>query len=610
MGAWSTLWALIRAAIGLPNGADPKAFDGLRNVTTLCGVPHRSVYRYFWGIRRDKKGPAISMQAAEVFETKTLPTMVSRYVETLRKGAVSHSPCEIGGLGECFYTIRTHDAGVVAIRSLGDKSYFKQHSSVASSVASIVAEHPSAWVVKSQRGDITRSAMQLYPGFQCRHIFLKGALKGRCFQLTVLRDTSLPGEDGSQCTPRYNLKEVATDEAGFAVHSIGVTAGSPNAVWDTMYKELGLKGCHKGFEYCGFNDIGLHHMSALQARSEFGANKNVNASSARWHRRIASCVDHEVQSVLQKLCPSDPDAAFEIWRKSSAFQARGYATSELDQLRTLPFFVAMRKSYHAAPTKELKTGVLSMVAPFFSQAAVCSVFDCKPYQCTAAKLHAADKIAGVPAEKIKHERFRLGGRAFSFLHQWCHSSFAVSASDASSHRWKRLQIRARLYPLYKEMAEQEGVKAVSKDKFNKFMTEGFMDETVETCCCAGCVDGWLAMDMMEEMILDTATYDFPDRKILAKRVGEVREFMAGEYRWKHLSESSCESMHCMSHALSCDCSNLSEVCDHAHVNTCLECNKWGGLVLEVCEHIKNIAHRPASTPNPNCPAHARTHART
>ena len=62
-----------------------------------------------------------------------------------------------------------------------------------------------------------------------------------------------------------------------------------------MHKGLGFKGrsCHKGFEYCGFNGIGLHNMPALRARSKFGAKKNATEGSARWHKRIASFVDIE-----------------------------------------------------------------------------------------------------------------------------------------------------------------------------------------------------------------------------------------------------------------------------------------------------------------------------
>ena len=108
------------------------------------------------------------------------------------------------------------------------------------------------------------------------------------------------------------------------------------------------------------------------------------------------------------------------------------------------------------------------------------------------------------------------------------------------------------------MAESElNTKAVSQSKFYTWMDEGFVDDTAETCCCAGCVDGWLAMDMLQDMVMDVK-YKFPARNNLVKRIDQVRDFMKGDFRWKHLKESSNEVMHCMGHALGCECQQLCQ----------------------------------------------------
>jgi hypothetical protein len=54
--------------------------------------------------------------------------------------------------------------------------------------------------------------------------------------------------------------------------------------------------------------------------------------------------------------------------------------------------------------------------------------------------------------------------------------------------------------------------------------------------------------MLQDFVSDPQ-YGFKDWKVLAKSVVAIREFLKGDYRWKHLRESSAEAMHCMHYAL-------------------------------------------------------------
>ena len=251
----------------------------------------------------------------------------------------------------------------------------------------------------------------------------------------------------------------------------------------------------------------------------------------------------------------------------------------------MPFVKGMVGSYNDSP-RDHQIGLLAMFAPYFPVAVTAQLFGVSPYKVAAAKLHDADGMARQPAPKQVHERMRLGGRTFAFMHQWCRSTYAVTANEASSVDFKMLEIRSRLYTCYAAMAKDElGVEAVSIDKFMKHMRHGFVDETVESCCCGGCVDGWTALSMLHGFVGDPQ-YEFPARKELASRVDKIQRFLKGDYRLKHLQEQSSEASHCMQHALGCSCSALSEGCDHQHVNSCVECNILPMLIHELEQHIE------------------------
>ena len=191
---WNVLWALCCRIHGLSHKDNPRFFQGLVNVSEMCRVSHCSVQRYFWGIQSQKKGPPISREAAVRFETRTLPTMVARFLHRQEDDRKTAEKCDqqikdsgmLSGCGECFYTVLTEHAGIVAIDDLGDKGYFSKSG---------CKTHPAHWVIRSQRSDVT---LHLYPGFKCRHLFMHGALRDRCFQVTVVRDTSRPTAAGFQ----------------------------------------------------------------------------------------------------------------------------------------------------------------------------------------------------------------------------------------------------------------------------------------------------------------------------------------------------------------------------------------------------------------------------
>jgi hypothetical protein len=78
----------------------------------------------------------------------------------------------------------------------------------------------------------------------------------------------------------------------------------------------------------------------------------------------------------------------------------------------------MVDAYSHAP-KESKIGILSLFAPYFPYITSVTIkfFGVSTPQVTAAKLHNANGVAGVPAEKKQFERMRLSGRTFAFTHQ-------------------------------------------------------------------------------------------------------------------------------------------------------------------------------------------------
>ena len=573
--------------LGLKSGLKADA-NGIAMVhaARVLDVPEKALYRYFWGIKDKKNGPPITASQVKNFEA-TIPLLVLKfknYREGTSMAKATSGPCEARDSSH-IYLIRTADRGVTIVDQLGDKTAFKK-----------AKHHPDTWILTPKRhkaGQPTLGRVHLFPGFRARHVFTRGKLEGRCFEMHVVADNEAIGPAGLSYAylPKFVIRQLIKNDDGFAVATSMRGQGmTPNAAWSELYAKFGLPPNKNAYSVFGFNDPGLQDMLDPSVNGDvavYGQRKGLADMTARWVRSLISAANNELVAAMKKVCPSNPIGAFQLLRNSSAFQAEFWPDRDSEELLGMPFLSGMAKSHQAAPTCEAKLGILSLVAPFFKSAVVQRLFGCTQRDVTAARLHAADDIAGVAPPHIKQERMRLSPRTFAFLHQWCNSSFAVSASDASSSKLKRHQIRERLYPLYKSMAETElNTKAVSRAKFFSWMDEGFVDDTAETCCCAGCVDGWLAMDMLQDMVMDVK-YKFPARNNLVKRIDQVRDFMKGDFRWKHLKESSNEVMHCMGHALGCECQQLCQPCNHEHQNTCLECNQWGGLIEE-CKAISSL----------------------
>ena len=403
-----------------------------------------------------------------------------------------------------------------------------------------------------------------------RHVFgqrSRPELAGCCFEWRVI-------PDALSKLPKFELSQVELTDHGLRAHTRKVTASTPGALWNRMYVDvLGLPAPERGANLCGFNDESLADLLACAQHTSFSV-YNLEKVGDRRARDIAAAAGVEFKRAMKLVCPNNPHAAFEALRSSAAWQSEWCDDDDDDAyIIDLPFVRGMVTAYEHAP-HESQIAILSLFAPYFSTKQTCALFKVTKHVVTAARLHDANALGGQELRKSTYERMRLSPRTFAFLHQWNRSSFAVTAGDASSNNFKRLEIRQRLYDRYKVMAEQElGVTAVSRDCFNRSMRDGFTDETVDTCCCGGCCDGWSALSMLQDFVSDPQ-YGFSEWKLLAKSVDVIREFLKGDYRWKHLQESSAEAMHCMQHALgSHSCHQLCESCDHLHVNTCVECNQ-------------------------------------
>jgi hypothetical protein len=431
---------------------------------------------------------------------------------------------------------------------------------------------------------------QLLPQMRGRHIFGAGSkAKGRCFEWRVIRDKARCG------APKFIISEfLLNKETGFREHATKVTASNPNQLWNLLFTEvLGLAAPGAGAHLCGFDDQSLAYMLKVHFQGglpSYETFHKFDELSDRYKRHISNKVSDMFWETMRRACSQDPMAAFHALRESARFKAdAAFADDECDSLLHDPFVIGMVDAHEHAPENS-KLGILSLFAPYFSVAVTCKLFNVNPRRVTKAKVHDANAMAGQPFAKEFVQRMKLSPRTFAFMHQWCRSSFAVSASDASTHNRIRLEIRTRLYKRYKAHAESElRVKAVSKDCFMRHMRDGFVDETVESCCCQGCIDGWTALQMLRDFVT-APQYMFPDRTHLSKKIDEIEEFLKGDYRWKHLSETSHEAMHCMQHALGCNVNHLSHSCDHDHVNTCVECNMLPMLVQQLELHTHNMAN--------------------
>jgi len=318
---------------------------------------------------------------------------------------------------------------------------------------------------------------------------------------------------------------------------------------------------------------------------------------------------------MVSICPSDPAGAFRVIRDASQFDEAMGTNRQLEEVKQLPFVVGLVKKHSVLTDKDEQDALLALISPFYSYKLMKELFGVSHSAVERSRMFAAHEECKLFRDKVLHERCRWDPRKFAYLSQWTQSIYAVKVGDASSDNLQRLQIRARLYPLYVEYNNcgMEGVDAASEDKFNKFMSQGFADTSEETCCCGQCVDGFLAMSNLQEFIEDV-NIGLIEVKERCKQVDEIRRFMNTDFRWKHLQHESVIATHCMKHALAnharCQLSGCNhdhnncaehcygQRCQHDHTNSCAECLQWDTLVCAVREEIQRNANTAATESPP------------
>ena len=558
--------------------------------------PRSSLRNYFFGIQQKNRGPAIKPGAIKnmqdklrrkivVAETADPPLLISADIRQADREA---QPFRV----EPKYTM-IHRSGQVAIYKLGDDTIKLNVQSLG-----------PAWKFKPQRSKLD-THIQLCPGMTGRFIFgAKSEFHGRCFEWQISVDKI--GSPLYVGKPKFQLWELEPNLLGLLERSNKATvfATSPNSLWDEAYRQiLHRPGCVDGARMCGLQDpltaeanVEVADLMALHGADParlFGLRKDLNSVSERWRRQMRSVALQKFEQMMKEICPSDPHLVFATLLESAAFQAEWYPDATVDELMRMPFVLGLVEACTDATTKGAKIAILSLFAPYFSHHVTMSLFGVSAKLVTQAKLHDADGNSGITLPPTVHRRMRLSPRTFAFLYQWCRSSYAVTAGCPSNDNLVRLEIRERLHPRYVAMAKREGVTSISKDHFNVHMRDGFQDETVESCCCGGCIDGWVALNMLDDFVMDPR-YEFPARKKLSKRITAIMDFFKGDYRWRHLAESSKEAQHCMQLALGCNVPALCVACDHDHTNSCLQCNMYPALIMECEQHIAEFGARRLS----------------
>ena len=144
---WDIVWACIRRVLGLPFNANAKSLVGLRAAAKAIGVPHTSLYGYFWGINGTKGGKAITAKQVTNFENK-----LSDFVQSCRRCleedstmgrlyvSVKEQASQCSGtlVVDCIHLIKTENAGTAIVQKLGDRHAFKG-----------VHEDPHGWALRS-----------------------------------------------------------------------------------------------------------------------------------------------------------------------------------------------------------------------------------------------------------------------------------------------------------------------------------------------------------------------------------------------------------------------------------------------------------------------------
>lgn len=480
------------------------------------------------------------------------------------------------------------------------------------------------------------NGIQLRPGLRGRHLFKQGTgshFQGRCFEWRVIvgvSDMTAKFSGGKVVAPpQWQLYEIQFNEWNMVNEKPKVyTGGSPTGVWNKLYTDEGQKPAYAGPRFCGLNDPAMMELlkiwdfthdgeeDAPRRTKQFGKKTKVGEFKERQERALRAAAGEAFTEAMCSVCPSEPLAAFELLWSSPKWRSKWAPGTEEEDLLAMPFVLGLTQAYQSAPDKATKRAILSIFSPHFRIAVTCSLFRVSEYEAKQSRLQAADIGPGVLGKKRRRfRRFMKGGRmkSFAYLHQWLRSRYAVKAGDAASNKLERLDIRIRLLKKYREMSRKAGIEPMKRTSFYKAFCDaaGFADGEEKTCCCGSCVDGWLALNQLQEFAksTDLGLDPITQRKLVAD-IQAARIFFDGPYRWKHLQKSSSVSSHCMQYALQSTTTSMPRgqrqeheellqcyncTCDHEHTASCSECNQPYTIHKQFSDHVDNaIARRLAA----------------
>lgn len=235
----------------------------------------------------------------------------------------------------------------------------------------------------------------------------------------------------------------------------------------------------------------------------FGEKVGISDYSKSVYAALVSSASSCFKATMLAICPTNPQAAFNALKNSLSFQKEWMPQGNPDQLLESTLVQGLVEAHHNAETKQSKLAILSLFAPYYEYRAIGHLFSVDHNDVHKARLYAAEGLAGVQLERLKHRRFKMDPQKFSFLHQWTKSTCACQDGDAGQGgTLQRLDIRLRLYQAYVKHARDEGVLPASQSHFYEVMGDGFEDQNSENCCCMQCIEGWNHLALVKDSIHD------------------------------------------------------------------------------------------------------------
>jgi len=184
-------------------------------------------------------------------------------------------------------------------------------------------------------------------------------------------------------------------------------------------------GTNNGVRLCGFDNTSVlqlldaAHKAGVLAeqrveQQQFGTHTNLNEYSRSSIVALVAAASREFNAAMLAVCPSDPQYAFQALQKSLSFQKEWMPEASIDELSQAPFVTGTTTAYHNAERKESKLAILSLFAPYYPYRVTESIFSCDHNDVHKARLHAAEGMAGVQLERLRHRRFKMDPQNFRF----------------------------------------------------------------------------------------------------------------------------------------------------------------------------------------------------